>query len=97
MKLKQLKNVRFALVIVAAPLIMGASCGSPDALWNKPAAPIEDVTKVVEANKKAARDIGKGVTDWGSNFAEGWRKADEPDVTPKRHCKPWKIICQGSN
>lgn len=98
MKFKLNRKAVTIAIVLATPLIMGASCGSDRAIWNNPSQPLDDFKPVIDAHKQAAKDIGKGadaVSNWGSEFAKGWNQADEPK--PEKNCKPWKIMCQGSD
>jgi hypothetical protein len=77
------KTVLTVAALIIIPFIMGASCGPDRALWNNPSAPAEDIGGVLDANKKAVKDIGDGagkgadaVSDWGSELARGWSEAD---------------------
>lgn len=81
-----------AIIALATPLVMGASCGSDRAIWNNPAQPLEDIAPVIDAHKQAAKDV----SDWGAEFAKGWNGEGEKPK-PIKNCKPWKIICQGQN
>jgi hypothetical protein len=73
-----------ALVACALLVTMGASCSSiPDDIGH-------DVGQVADAHRK----LGKDVSDWGSELADGWNKSST--ARKQGQCKPWKILCQGA-
>lgn len=85
---RESQRVAFGALVACALLVtMGASCGSvssvPDDIGH-------DVGQMADAHRK----VGKDVSDWGSQFADGWNKSST--ARSKGQCKPWKILCQGA-